>query len=57
MVDAADHSKIDASKTELHGLLSKPQLEGIPVLVLGNKKDLSGALDEKQLIDQMYVLL
>lgn len=55
MVDAADHSKIEASKTELHGLLSKPQLEGIPVLVLGNKKDLPGALDEKQLIDEMYV--
>ncbi|KAH9417796.1 ADP-ribosylation factor-like protein 8B [Dermatophagoides pteronyssinus] len=53
MVDAADHSKIEASKTELHGLLSKPQLEGIPVLVLGNKKDLPGALDEKQLIDEM----
>ncbi|KPM09178.1 ADP-ribosylation factor-like protein 8B-A-like protein [Sarcoptes scabiei] len=53
MVDAADHSKIEASKTELHALLSKPQLEGIPVLVLGNKKDLAGALDEKQLIDQM----
>lgn len=56
MVDAADHSKLEASRTELHNLLSKPQLEGIPVLVLGNKKDLPGALDEKQLIEQLLVL-
>lgn len=53
MVDAADHGKIEASKTELHALLSKPELEGIPVLVLGNKKDVPDALDEKQLIEQM----
>ncbi|WAR25794.1 AR8BA-like protein, partial [Mya arenaria] len=42
-----------ASRNELHNLLDKPQLQGIPVLVLGNKRDLPGALDEKQLIDQM----
>lgn len=53
MVDAADHDKIEASRNELHNLLDKPQLQGIPVLVLGNKRDLAGALDEKQLIDQM----
>lgn len=31
MVDAADHEKLDASKNELHSLLDKPQLAGIPV--------------------------
>ena len=31
MVDAADHEKLDASKNELHSLLDKPQLSGIPV--------------------------
>nr|XP_014335088.1 PREDICTED: ADP-ribosylation factor-like protein 8A [Bos mutus] len=46
MVDAADQEKIEASKNELHNLLDKPQLQGIPVLVLGNKRDLPGALDE-----------
>lgn len=55
MVDAADHDKIEASRNELHNLLDKPQLQGIPVLVLGNKRDLPGALDEKQLIEQMWV--
>ena len=31
MVDAADHEKLDGSKNELHSLLDKPQLAGIPV--------------------------
>ncbi|PWA23255.1 hypothetical protein CCH79_00018983, partial [Gambusia affinis] len=52
MVDAADPEKIEASKNELHNLLDKPQLQGIPVLVLGNKRDLPGALDEKELIER-----
>uniref|UniRef100_A0A2I3HDD0 ARF like GTPase 8A n=1 Tax=Nomascus leucogenys TaxID=61853 RepID=A0A2I3HDD0_NOMLE len=30
MVDAADQEKIEASKNELHNLLDKPQLQGIP---------------------------
>uniref|UniRef100_A0A4W5KTB2 ADP-ribosylation factor-like 8A n=1 Tax=Hucho hucho TaxID=62062 RepID=A0A4W5KTB2_9TELE len=53
MVDAADPEKIEASKNELHNLLDKPQLQGIPVLVLGNKRDIPGALDEKELIERM----
>ena len=53
MVDAADTEKIEASRNELHNLLDKPQLQGIPVLVLGNKRDLPGALDEKELIERM----
>ncbi|XP_077429067.1 ADP-ribosylation factor-like 8Bb [Vanacampus margaritifer] len=53
MVDAADRDKIEASRNELHNLLDKPQLQGIPVLVLGNKRDLANALDEKQLIEKM----
>ena len=43
MVDAADMEKIEASRNELHNLLEKPQLAGIPVLVLGNKSDLQEA--------------
>nr|SVE88899.1 EOG090X0DLH [Daphnia sinensis] len=53
MVDAADHDKIEASRNELHHLLDKPQLAGIPVLVLGNKRDLPNALDENGLIERM----
>ncbi|XP_027440621.1 ADP-ribosylation factor-like protein 8B isoform X2 [Callorhinus ursinus] len=54
MIDAADREKIEASRNELHNLLDKPQLQGIPVLVLGNKRDLPNALDEKQLIEKIY---
>ena len=31
MVDAADHEKLDAAKSELLSLVEKPQLAGIPV--------------------------
>ncbi|CAD6199247.1 unnamed protein product [Caenorhabditis auriculariae] len=53
MVDAADEEKLEASRNELMQLLDKAQLDAIPVLVLGNKKDLPGALDERQLIERM----
>lgn len=53
MVDAADPDKIEASRNELHSLLEKQQLTGIPVLVLGNKRDLPLALDEHGLIERM----
>ena len=33
MVDAADHEKLEAAKNELHQLLEKPQLAGIPVML------------------------
>lgn len=56
MVDAADPEKIEASRNELHNLLDKQQLTGIPVLVLGNKRDLPNALDEKGLIERMCVV-
>lgn len=56
MVDAADHHNLASAKNELFALLDKPTMAGIPVLVLGNKRDLPAALDEKQLIDKMYVI-
>lgn len=53
VVDSADMDSIEASKKELHELLSKPSLEGIPLLVLGNKNDLPGALSTTELIDKL----
>ncbi|VDL89810.1 unnamed protein product [Schistocephalus solidus] len=53
MVDAADRDKLEASRNELHTLLDKSQLTGIPVLVLGNKRDLPGALTEVELIEAL----
>ncbi|CDS38309.1 ADP ribosylation factor protein 8B [Echinococcus multilocularis] len=53
MVDAADRDKLGAARNELHALLEKSQLAGIPVLVLGNKRDLPGALTEVELIEAL----
>ncbi|TPX43224.1 hypothetical protein SeMB42_g04813 [Synchytrium endobioticum] len=53
VVDSADTAKLPAAKTELHALLEKPLLASIPVLVLGNKNDLSGSLSVEQLIDEL----
>ena len=53
VVDAADTPRIDTARNELHNLVEKPNLIGIPVLVLGNKNDLPGALTAEQLIDKL----
>ncbi|KAK9803668.1 hypothetical protein WJX72_009992 [[Myrmecia] bisecta] len=52
-VDAADHDSLDTARQELHDLLTKPSLAGIPLLVLGNKNDLPGALSTNELIDRL----
>ncbi|KAL1924267.1 uncharacterized protein VTP21DRAFT_7302 [Calcarisporiella thermophila] len=53
VVDAADHDKLDAARTELKSLLEKPLVANIPVLVLGNKNDLPGALGVNELINAL----
>lgn len=53
VVDAADHDNLSISRSELHDLLTKQSLSGIPLLVLGNKIDKPGALSKEELMDQM----
>ena len=53
VVDTADHENISISRSELHDLLNKSSLSGIPLLVLGNKIDKPGALSKPVLTDQM----
>lgn len=53
VVDSADYGLLDVARNELHTLLSWPSLGGIPILVLGNKNDLEGALTEEELIAAM----
>ena len=57
VVDASDREKFETCKKELHDLLSKPPLERIPLLVLGNKNDLPEAIDADELIQELYVIL
>ena len=56
VVDAADPDRIPESKEELLELLERPVLAGIPLLVLGNKNDLTEAISVERLIDEMSVL-
>jgi ADP-ribosylation factor-like protein 8 len=51
IVDSADTAALPVAKEELHLLLEKPSLDGIPLLVLGNKSDLPEHLSVDELID------
>jgi len=53
IVDSADREALPVAKEELHLLLEKPVLEGIPLLVLGNNSDLEDKLSTDELIDAM----
>lgn len=53
IVDSADKGALDIAKEELHSLLEKPAMEGIPLLVLGNKSDLSDHLTVDELIERL----
>ena len=55
VVDSADFANIDLARKEMHDLLACPSLEGIPLLVLGNKNDLEHARTEEQLIEQLQL--
>ncbi len=52
-MDSADHEKFDGAKKQLHELLQKPPLSGIPLLVLGNKNDLQESVGAEGLIDSL----
>ena len=53
VVDAADRDAMPVVNEELHELLSKPTLQNIPLLVLGNKSDLAGKLSVDELISAL----
>lgn len=55
IVDAADTDSLPAATDELHDLVSKPTLVGIPLLVLGNKSDLPNKLSVDKLIESMHL--
>jgi len=53
IVDSADKAALPVAKEELHLLLEKPSLDGIPLLVLGNKSDLPEHLSVDELIEEL----
>ncbi|KAI7242273.1 ras small GTPase [Hortaea werneckii] len=53
IVDSADKEALPVAKEELHILLEKPAMEGIPLLVLGNKSDLQDHCTVDDLIEAL----
>ncbi|KAF2273953.1 ADP-ribosylation factor family protein [Westerdykella ornata] len=53
IVDSADREALPVAREELKLLLEKPALEGIPLLVLGNKSDLPNKLSVDELIEAL----
>lgn len=53
IVDSADREALPVAREELQLLLRKPTLEGIPLLVLGNKSDLPEHLSVDELIEAL----
>lgn len=49
LVDAADRARFDEARAELNSLLTDASLRDVPVVVLGNKIDLAGAVSEPDL--------
>ena len=50
VVDLADLRRIDQSRKELHRLLENSELNGVPLLVVGNKIDLEPHIAHNDLI-------
>lgn len=53
VIDSADHEKFETARSELHELVARPPLAGIPLLVLGNKNDLQGAAGVDELTEKL----
>lgn len=55
MVDSEDKKRIEEAKEELQAILSHPELDGAPVVILANKQDLRGAMNEREISTLMEV--
>ena len=49
VVDSADKERLEYSKQELEIMLQEEELKGVPVLVLANKQDLPGAMNDQDI--------
>lgn len=51
VMDASNKDSLGVAKRELHSTLDDPAINGIPLLIVGNKIDLEGHLTEKEIIE------
>jgi len=56
VVDAADEERFETSRVELHDIMAREALDGIPVLFLGNKSDLPGAITSTDELIEIFGL-
>lgn len=56
VVDSSDLERISEARQELFSVLESPEMEGVPVVVIGNKQDLPRALKSNQLAQQLSLL-
>jgi len=49
MVDSADPERFNESKKEFEAILNTPELAKVPIVILGNKIDISKAVSEDEL--------
>ncbi|XP_054714547.1 ADP-ribosylation factor-like protein 13B [Uloborus diversus] len=53
VVDASDSQRLDECKVEIGNVLRNEKIAGKPMLLLVNKQDVSGALDETELVSRL----
>ena len=51
VVDSSDFERVSLAKEELHKMLDDKMLNGVPILVVGNKIDVVGHLGQNDLIE------
>jgi GTP-binding protein SAR1 len=55
IIDTADRERAAEARTELMGLLAAEELRDTVFLVLGNKTDIEGAMDEREVRDFFHI--
>ena len=56
LIDCVDKARFGESKTELDSLLTDEQLANCPVLILGNKIDIPGAVSGERPVSIIFRL-
>ena len=49
LVDSSNVKRFEESRVELQGVLEMPELQKVPIVILGNKIDKAGAVPEEEL--------
>ncbi|KAJ8706139.1 hypothetical protein PYW07_010916 [Mythimna separata] len=55
VIDSSDFSRLDECRAVLEEVLSHDKISGKPVLVLANKQDKQGALDDIDVVDKLNI--